>query len=170
MKLAVTDACIFIDVYELDLTIGLFSLPISIHTTSDVFRELYPEQRKQLLIFQENKKFIIHNLSDEDRKTIFETAYPKGLSDNDKTVIHLAHQVDAMILSSDKAVRREAKKQAIEYHGMLWILDQLIIADLISKSTAAQKLQQLIRKNTFYNGNVDLLLEMEKRLKLWADK
>jgi predicted nucleic acid-binding protein len=170
MKLAVTDACIFIDIYELDLTIGLFSLPIEIHTTSDIFRELYPEQQKQLLTFQEEKKFHIHHLSANDRQIIFEAQYPKGLSDNDKTVIHLAHQIDAMVLSSDKAVRHLAKKQSIEYHGMLWVLDQLIASNIISKSVASQKLKQLINKNTFYKSNVELLLEMDKRLKIWEEK
>jgi predicted nucleic acid-binding protein len=91
------------------------------------------------------------------------------LSDNDKTVIHLAHQINAMVLSSDKAVRHLAKKQSIEYHGMLWVLDQLIENDLISKSIASQKLQQLINKNTFYKSNVELLLEMDKRLKIWGE-
>jgi predicted nucleic acid-binding protein len=170
MKLAVTDACIFIDIHELDLTIGLFSLPIEIHTTSDIFRELYPEQQKQLITFQDHKKFHIHHLSANDRQIIFKAQYPNGLSDNDKTVIHLANQIDTLVLSSDKAVRHHAKKQGIEYHGMLWILDQLIANHLISKSIASQKLQQLIQKNSFYKSNVDLVLEMDKRLKLWKEK
>jgi hypothetical protein len=78
MKLAVTDACIFIDIYELDLTIGLFSLPIEIHTTSDIFRELYPEQQKQLLTFQENKKFHIHHLLANDRQIILKPNIQKA--------------------------------------------------------------------------------------------
>lgn len=48
MKLAITDACIFIDLHELDLTVKFFSLEIEVHTSLDVFNELYPDQQKIL--------------------------------------------------------------------------------------------------------------------------
>jgi hypothetical protein len=36
MKVVVTDACIFIDVIELQLTSRFFNLDVEIHTTADV--------------------------------------------------------------------------------------------------------------------------------------
>lgn len=42
MKIAVTDACIFIDIIELGLSGHFFNLPFKIHTTLDVLNELYP--------------------------------------------------------------------------------------------------------------------------------
>ncbi len=43
MRLAVTDACIFIDLIELHITSEFFALPIEFHTSLDVFNELYPD-------------------------------------------------------------------------------------------------------------------------------
>ena len=48
MKLAITDACIFIDLCDLEITQPFFALDLEIHTSVDVFNELYPEQQKIL--------------------------------------------------------------------------------------------------------------------------
>lgn len=70
MKLAVTDACIFIDIYELELTSEFFSLEIEIHTSLDVFNELHQHQKELLKAFQSIGKFTTHILTEEDRQTI----------------------------------------------------------------------------------------------------
>ena len=62
MKLAVTDACIFIDLIELRLTSEFFKLPIEIHTSLDVYNELYPEQKEILKAYSSVEKLKIHNL------------------------------------------------------------------------------------------------------------
>jgi len=41
---AVTDACIFIDLHDLGLTNSFFNLDLEIHTTSAVLHELHNEQ------------------------------------------------------------------------------------------------------------------------------
>lgn len=45
MKIAVTDACIFIDLIELDLVSPFFQLPVELHSTIDVINELYSDQK-----------------------------------------------------------------------------------------------------------------------------
>lgn len=52
MKIAITDACIFIDIIELRLTSEFFSLPIEIHTSPDVYYELNPVQQDLLKAYQ----------------------------------------------------------------------------------------------------------------------
>ena len=104
MKLAITDACIFIDIYELQLTTEFFSLDIEVHTSYDVFVEVHEHQKELLKAFQKMGKFTLHNISEKDRKEIYSTDYPKSLSDTDKTVLHLAQKLNAMVLSSDKTV------------------------------------------------------------------
>ena len=76
--------------------------------------------------------------------------------------------IEAMVISSDKALRRNAKERGIEYHGMLWIFDNLIEQSLISKFDASKNLQTLMFKNLVYQNNKQLLSEMSKRLKLWS--
>ena len=43
MKIAVTDACIFIDLYEPDLVASFFNLEIEIRTTLAVYFEFVPQ-------------------------------------------------------------------------------------------------------------------------------
>lgn len=52
-----------------------------------------------------------------------------------------------MILTGDNVLRKTVKKHDIEVHGILWILDELIIQKIISKSTAYQKLVFLMEIN-----------------------
>lgn len=123
-----------------------------------------------LSAFQSVGKLTAHIIKEEDKKEILSTPYPKSLSDSDKTVLYLASKLKAMVLSSDKTVRNIAKNNAIAYHGMLWIFDQLISNGLISKSEASVKLKQLIMSNLVFQNNKELVEEMKKRLALWADK
>lgn len=167
MRIAITDACIFIDLHDLKLTNLLFSLQVDIHTSYDVYNELYPTQQDILTEFHTTGKLTIHNISGDERILMQKQNYPKSLTESDKSVLFLAEKVDAIILSSDKVVRNCAKRRSIEYHGMLWVFDKLVEHKLLSFSEAAEKLELLIRTNMIYQNNADLIKELEKRLELW---
>jgi predicted nucleic acid-binding protein len=168
MKIAITDACIFIDLIDLRLMSEFFGLPLEIHTSLDVYNELFPNQQDLLRAYQSTGKLIIHNLSHEDRIHILQEVFPRSLSENDKSVLFLAIKHNAMVISSDKAVRNFASTIAIEYHGMLWIFDGLIDANLISKEEAIAKINFLISTNPFYKNNMQLISEIKKRIEKWS--
>lgn len=169
MKLAVTDACIFIDLIELQLTSEFFSLTIEIHTSLDVYNELYSEQKELLKAYQSVGKLYIHKIESEERVKIQQENFPRSLSENDKTVIYLAEKLQALVLSSDKAVRNYSRSKAIEYHGMLWIFDKLIEAKLLSGADAILKIDELVSGNIAYQNNAELNSEIERRKKAWED-
>src|SRR5438552_4005916 len=126
MKIVVTDACIFIDVIELQLTSKFFGLNLEIHTTIDVMNELYISQQQILEGYRTGNKLTIHVLSGQDQISLMSSEYPKALTPEDRSVILIATRLEAVVLSSDKPVRNYAKKLSIEYHGMIWIFDQLV--------------------------------------------
>ncbi len=167
MKLAITDACIFIDLHDLELLDVFFSLNLEIHTSLDVFNELYPEQKSILQTFAIVNKLKIHNIDSKSRMEIMKTTFPLGLSEVDKTVLYLAEKYSALVISSDKAVRNFAKKCTIECHGILWIFDQMIEHHKISKALAISKLEELIAKNKIYQNNLKLRVEFQKRMDVW---
>lgn len=169
MKIAVTDACIFIDLYELQLTTKFFGLELEIHTTVDVFNELNPEQKELLLAFQSIGKLVLHNILSEDRLAIGSIPYPKGLSPSDRTVLFIAETHNAMVLSSDRTVRQSAKNRKVEYHGMLWIFDKLLESNIIDKEVAFSKLTFLSQNNFFYQNREELVNEIKKRLEMWSN-
>lgn len=123
IKIALTDACIFIDLYDLGLVASFFNIEIEIHTTSSVYFELYPEQQQVLKAYQSVDRLIVHNLQEQDFIEIYSEEYPKSLSETDKSVLHIANKINASVLSSDKTLRKFAKYKGIEYHGMIWIFD-----------------------------------------------
>jgi hypothetical protein len=51
---------------------------------------------------------------------------------------------------------------------MLWILDQLVDQNLLSKPEASGKINALINSNIIYKNNNELLAEINIRLKRWG--
>lgn len=169
MKIAVTDACIFIDLIELDLISGFFKLDLEIHTSVDVINELFLYQKQILYAFEASNKLTIHNLSENDFVAMDQIGFPRGLSQEDKTVIFLALKLENTILiSSDKLVRDFAGKKQVEFHGMFWIFDQMVERKIINKNNAASSLRKLLTINLMYNG-AKTIKEIEKRIGDWNE-
>ena len=167
LKIAVTDANIFIDLYDLGLTNMFFNLELEIHTSSSVLFELYSEQQQILQAYQSVGKLNVHNLQEIDFIDIYNEEYPKSLSEADKSVLHIANKINACVLSSDKTLRNCAKNKKIEYHGMIWILDKLVETNILKANEAKLKLKQLTAVNFLFRNNQKLAEEIEKRLKTW---
>lgn len=167
VKVAITDACIFIDLYDLELTNSFFNLDLEVHTTSAVLYELYSEQKQILKAYQSVAKLTVHNLQEQDFIEIHSGEYPKSLSETDKSVLYIANKINACVLSSDKTLRNCAKNKSVEYHGMIWIFDKFVEASVLTKKEAANKLMQLIETNFIFGNSPKLMEEIEKRLNLW---
>lgn len=167
MKIAVTDACIFIDIHNLRLTHSFFALPLEIHSTVDVLNELYEEHKQFLQAFVSVGKLTLHSLSESDRKAVSAGNFPMGLSEADKSAIYVATAIHAILLTSDKTVRRYAKHKNIDCHGMLWVFENLVDSLVLSAAEATEKLTELIRSNLMYQNNRELLDVAEKLLAKW---
>jgi len=62
VKIAVTDANIFIDLYNLGLINDFFNLEFEIHTTASVLMELYKKVLNIFLVIKKNR-FIFANVN-----------------------------------------------------------------------------------------------------------
>lgn len=153
----------YIELDNLLLTRVFFELDIEVHTSVDVFNELYPHQQEAL----NKQNLFLHTITAEDRIFMNTEKMAAGLSQNDRTVLFLAKALNATVLSADNLVRKQAQKQATDCHGMLWVLDQLAGARLITEADAAIKLRQMIAQNIMYQNNMALLKEAGHRLKAW---
>lgn len=165
MRVAVTDACIFIDLIELDMITSFFQLDLELHTTVAVINELYPEQQQILEAYESVGKLHIHNLHEDDFQEMGKIAFLRGLSQEDRSVLYLAQKLGgAMVISSDKLVRDFAGKLNLPYHGIFWIWDQLVSGELIPKPKALDILQMMPKINSMYQGTL-MKKEIEKRIK-----
>jgi predicted nucleic acid-binding protein len=168
MQILITDACIFIDILGLEISSNFFLLNAEIHTTYEVWDEVNEEGQEILKAYREEKKLTIHILEPNEHQEITNRNYPRALSPPDQSVLFIAERLDAILLSSDGAVRKHAKKIELETHGLFWVIDELVDQEHLSKSEACKKLKQLFERNLMYKNNSKLLKEAEMRLKNWS--
>jgi predicted nucleic acid-binding protein len=164
MKIAIKDANIFFDLLEMDLIDEFLSLNYSFLTSDFVQSEIKSEKAKSKFESITKKGLIkIESLSFEEMTEAYKLKELKaGLSMPDCSVIYLAQKHDAILLSGDKPVRLAAKSVGLEYHGVLWALDEMIKQSIIPKKTAKIKLQQLMLTNNRLPKS-----ECKKRLERW---
>jgi predicted nucleic acid-binding protein len=67
-----------------------------------------------------------------------------GLSVADGSALVLARSRQAMLLTGDGALRRAAEDVGVSVHGTLWLLDELLVADLITFSAACRALSAML--------------------------
>jgi hypothetical protein len=169
MKIAVTDANIFIDIIKIGLTKQFFALPIEAHTSLEVLAELKDHQSEILAAYQYVGKLKVHNFEPEELMEMHILTPSNRLSDPDKTVIYLAVKHQAMLLSSDGMIRKFAKEQGIETHGQIWLFDELVARKQITQKIACNKINALLDSNKRYKEDAYLANECLKRLKLWSE-
>lgn len=167
MKVAVKDANVLIDLEIAGLLDLWLQLGHQTITTDLVIGQLKTGGHNEALSHVSTGKMEVHKCSGEFLARAFElmTQIGSGLDIADCSVLLLAIDLDAMLLSGDKPLRKGAIQNQVEVHGTLWILDQLIAAKLLSKPTAAAKLEHLIEQDSYYP--ID---ECRKRITKWKSK
>jgi len=166
MTIAVTDANIFIDLFELDLLSLFFKLDLTIYTTQEVLLECDRNQREQLQVFITNQKLVVQSISNEEILEMENMNFNRGLSEPDKSVLFVAKNQNGMVISGDKLIRKWCQKNQIEVHGILWVLDKMNQAQLITSEEAIEKLETLLLFNFWLPINLanDLLEKWRKEL------
>ena len=144
--IAITDANIFIDLFRMELPHLLFETGLEIHTTREVFEELYPAQQAILLNFG---GLIIHDLTDAQWTQLQGLNLPRKFSQADCSVMGLAHQLQVAVLSNEKLMRKKAAQWGLEVRGTLWLLDQFVGMQCCSPALAAERLEHLMRLNPY---------------------
>jgi predicted nucleic acid-binding protein len=148
VRVAVTDASIFIDLINLGWIRLLPQLNCEIVTTYAILTELYDWQQAVLGEIVREQGLIIHAVPDEELnawKGSVETA--KRLSHPDLTVLWLAVKMSAMVLTGDRLVRATSVKLRLEAHGLLWLFDRFLDARLITEAEARTSLEALMKTN-----------------------
>lgn len=161
MKIAITDANIFIDLIHIELQDELFAADLEIHTTISVFDELNDKQQKVLSEHIGQKQLRVH--STEPTNIPKEIQENRGLSPSDKSVFSLAIGLSAFILTGDGLLRKVSVAQKIEVHGIIWLLDRFLDMKLITKKKALSQLKQLV----VYNKRLPTE-DCEKRISDWS--
>lgn len=165
MRIAITDANVFIDLITAELLDYLFEIKYEIHTTREVINELLDEQAAQLTVFKNEGKLQVKGFTSQQLTALQGEGFPKGLSIVDCGVLYFANlEDDALILSNDRLLRQTAKHRKLPIHGTLWVLDCYQKQELCSNERLCEALQLLSA------GNFRRLpaKEVAARLKAWG--
>jgi len=147
MKIAVTDANIFIDLIEIEIFHFLFELDLEIHTTKAVYDQLIPEQQAIVAPYIQSRALIVYNFSFEELMEIYAIEFPPGLEAADQSVYYYSTKIKAMVLSGDKKLRTFCESNDVEVRGVIWVFDSFVSKSVLSKRVAASKLQLLLDIN-----------------------
>ncbi len=162
MKIAITDANIFIDLIRLGLLGCLFNLGMEIHTTREVYDQLNTQQKGVAAGFVQAGVLSIYNFSFQEWQEISLLNCPAGLETADRTVFYYSKKIEALVLSGDKKLRTFCLNQDIDVRGILWLFDLLLERELINREIAYERLNYLLS----FNDRLPME-ECELRLKLW---
>jgi len=166
--LVVSDANIFIDLWQIDLLEEFFQLPLKIHTTDYVIEELTKGDIYTIIHnYSKHKKLIIQEFDGDEVEVIKALkTKQKGLSNADCSVLFLAQKNECKLLTGDNKLNCTATKEGIDVHGLLYVFDLLVEEhQILPPQKAVQCLESLI----FSNARLPIK-EVESRIKKWQNK
>ncbi len=141
-KKCIIDASILLDFIEGGIFDTLFSLPFDFSTSDivadEISRSYSPSELREfglkILGLESEQILMIETLQIEHIE----------LSPNDLSVYILARQHRSLLISGDGPLRELADSHKVEYHGTLWLLEELTEKDLLSQKDAAQALRTML--------------------------
>ena len=166
-KIVVNDTNVFIDLFNVGLLEGFFSLPWEVHTTEFVLLELTREgQRDSISQFEDNGLLHIPVFDESAMSNVIELYQQHknktNVSLTDCTVWYYATQNNYTLLTGDRKLRKASLIDGVEVHGLIYVIDQLVKEGILAKRIAISKLKQLRKSNPRLPMN-----EIEKRIKQW---
>ena len=166
MIIVVNDANVLIDLVKLQLLPYFFSLQLEFYTTDLILDELHDWQVQELLVYINNGKLTVIQLTDNELIDIsLLQAEKRQLSEQDCSAIVCARKVSGDLLTSDNNLRKFATKKLLTVYGHLWVFDKMVETSIITPQVAIVKLTEL---REVINPHLHLpKIECENRLELW---
>ncbi|MFY8180628.1 MAG: hypothetical protein ACOVLG_02545 [Flavobacterium sp.] len=162
MKLHINDANILMDIVKLDLTASFLALEFELYTTDFVFAEMEPEQQELLL----SNTLIKIGATAEDMTAIFELSEQHaGLSYEDCSTWYFAQKMNGILVTGDGKLRTKARASGVEVRGMIYIIEQIKLQELLPTVDCIEKLRLLRELNDRLPMN-----EIENRIQTWSNE
>jgi predicted nucleic acid-binding protein len=156
----VTDTNIWIDLENSKILAGVFRLPYQFFTTDFAVEEfIYPGWATlQDLGLQ------THDLEPEYMLELFLLRQiHRQLSTVDLAALLLARALGASLVTGDRRLNELAKAQGLAVHGVLWILDEMVIHQVLTANQAAIALREMLDQGARLPD-----IECQKRFESWS--
>ncbi len=142
--LFISDANIFIDLYNIGLVDEFDQLNLDIRTTDFVLNELN-ESQQQIV---KSMNITVHSLESQELINFFSTFGSLGqlkISYQDYSVFYFAKELNGAVLTNDGALRKFAKNRSVEAKGLFYILDEIILSSKKDKTVLIESLELLMK-------------------------
>lgn len=163
-RVAIQDANILIDLVKTGLFDFCLALEYQFTTTDIILEELRDDQVALIQPHIHAEKFTVISISDQELVEIALMSQEDAkVSEQDWSGLYFALQKGAILVSGDGRMRKIAKEKSIEYHGIFWLMDQLVDTSVLSGAQASEFMQKLISVNKRLPSN-----ECSERIKKWS--
>jgi len=135
LQVLISDSNIFIDMEVANLTSQMFTLPYRFVTPDILYYEELEEEHPNLLDVDLNILTLSSDTVKYTESIVYK--YPKA-SRNDLFALVLAKQEACPLITGDNALRKAGKEENIQIFGTIWIMDELIKHDIITKDEAME--------------------------------
>ncbi|NPV74763.1 MAG: type II toxin-antitoxin system VapC family toxin [Anaerolineae bacterium] len=156
----VTDTNIWVDLENGKILADVFRLPYQFFTTDFAVEEfIHPRWATlQVLGLQ------THGLEPEYILELIRLRQlHRQLSAIDLAALLLARALGASLVTGDRRLNELAKAQGVPVHGVLWILDEMVIHHVLTSNQAAIALRKMLDQGARLPG-----IECQKRFDRWS--
>ena len=155
----ISDTNIWIDLRNAGLLDAMFDLPLTLCCTDFVLSELKDFDHQHLLA----RGLVVETLDELATAALFPLMQAHNNSSlADLSCYQLAQQTGHALLTGDGRLRKQAKADGLQVHGALWLLDQMVVHQIIEPKNAATSLQSML-----YSGAWLPMDDCQTRLTLW---
>jgi len=156
----VTDTNIWIDLENGKVLADVFRLPYQFFTTDFAVEEfIHPGWAKL-----HDLGLLTHGLESEYVLELVQLRQVhRQLSTIDLAALLLARALDASLVTGDRRLNELAKAQGLPVHGVLWILDEMVIHHVLTATQAAIALREMLDQGARLPGG-----ECQKRFDHWS--
>ncbi|MBV9962454.1 MAG: hypothetical protein JO072_09420 [Parafilimonas sp.] len=146
-EIVIKDSCILFDLVELNLINHFFQLGIIAFTTPLVVGEIIDDEQWNIIEpYIASGKLNIDNLGAYEDIAEIKNQYT-ALSFPDSSVLELAIRKKAVLLTSDGSLRKISISKQVPVRGLLWIIEELSLRNIITVESALEKLNAYIEVN-----------------------
>lgn len=143
-RIYISDTNIWIDFNNAGLLDELFQLPFSFCCTEFVLAELNNFDHSALFAHG----LLVEQLDDKAITRLYRLmAEHNNSSLADVSCYFLAQETARPLLTGDGRLRKQAQKDGVAVHGVLWLLDRLVEYAVIPPKRAADCLDSILLKN-----------------------
>lgn len=166
-KIVVNDTNIFIDLLNIGLLEGFFSMPWEVHTTEFVMLELTKENQHNFVSqYEDNNLLHIPAFDESVMSEILELFLHQRSKTNvsltDYTAWYYAKSNGYTLLTADRKICQASLIGDVEVQGIIYVMEQLVEECILDKRLAIIKLRQLEEANPRLPKD-----EIEKHTKQW---